>query len=174
MAIKSLAQKADETAQGVEETTSAGGAPVKKQSKAQSFDDVPVGSEVKDGKYEAILAEMILQEPKEGKGQSVRCTIVIASEDYRGEKITFWYKIFEDDKQEVAAGGAKFFKKTCATIGYPVTLDTIEEVCETVTNEKPGVLIQKKTNEGFDNVYINGLIEDSPCLRATYDGGFLN
>jgi len=177
MAIKSLANQVDENAEGVEmETKTPGGAPPaqKKASKAQSFDDVPLGSDVKDGKYEAVVKAFVLQDPIEGKGQSVRFTIVIASEDYRGEEITGWFKIFEDENQEVAAKGAKFFKKTCVILGHPVTADTIDEVCQIITEEQPGVLIQKKTNDGFDNVYFNGLIEDSPAIRATHEAGYLN
>lgn len=177
MAIKSLAQKADAIEEGVEMTTTTpGGAPEKPkaQSKAKSFDEVSEGSDVKDGKYEAIVKEFILQDPIEGKGQSVRFTVVIASEDFRGESITGWFKIFEDQDQEVAAKGAKFFKKACTILGYTVTQANLEEVCEQITQDQPGVLIQKKTNEGFDNVYFNGLIEDSPAIRATHDAGFLN
>lgn len=141
-------------------------------SKAKSFDDVAEGSDVPDGKYEAIIKQFVLQDLDPEKGQSVRFTVVMASEDVRGEEITGWFKILNPD--ESAAGGAKFFKRTVAMLGYEnIKLADIEECCEQITKDQPGVAIQKKTNQGFDNVYFNGYIEDSPAIRATHEGGFL-
>lgn len=184
---QSLANQVDENATGVEMTTSTPGSaeqPLEgsvapKKSRAADFDAIPdSGSGVPDGKYEAIIKEFVYQDPIEGKGQSVRHTVIIASENQRGEEITNWFKVFEDHEQSVPAGGAKFFKQTCAMLGHPVTKDTIAEVCEAISNGQIGVLIQKKTNKvngvNYENIYYNGLIEDSPAIRATIEGGFLN
>lgn len=157
--------------EGVEQSTHTPGG--QKTSKAKSFDETSTGSDVPDGKYEAIIKDMVYQEP-DAKGRSVRFTVVFASEQVRGEEITNWFRILEPD-QETAAQGAKFFKRAMAVLGYKdIKLADIEEACDEITKDNPGVLVQKKNNEGFDNVYINGLIEDSPAIRATYDEGHLN
>lgn len=149
-----------------EQETTGGGGGVK--SKAQAFDEVsPGGGAVPAGKYEAVLKEAVLQDPDD-KGQSARFKVLIASENYMGEELTWWNKIFDVD--ENPTGGVKFLKQTLAKLGYPdVTFDDLESVFEELTNDHPGCAIQVKINEGYTNVYINGLIEDSPAIRALHE-----
>lgn len=146
-----------------DDTTGGGGV----RSKADAFDSVTTGANVKEGKYEAVLKEMVLQEADE-KGQSVRFKCVIASENAFGEELANWFKIF--DANEEPMPGIKFLKIALAKLGHQqFSFDDLEAICEELTEEKPGMAIQVKVNDGFTNVYINGLIEDSPAIRALHE-----
>lgn len=145
----------------------------KKASKHKSFDEVPAqGSGIPDGKYTAIIYEMILQPADSEKGESVRFKVMIADDDYQGEEITGWWKLWNDDQRDDVAGGAQFFKRCMAMLEKRVTQANIAEICEEVNEEKPGVAIQKKTNGNFENVYFNGVLDDDAptiaSLRANH------
>lgn len=133
-------------------------------SEADLFDSQKAAGQVDPGKYEALITELVLQD-KDEKGRSVRIKYEIASEgEMRGEQATQWYKIF--DEQGQPARGAQFLKKDLAVLGYPdVKFKELEEVFEEIVEKQLGVLIQVKLNQGYTNVYLQGLSEGSDVIE---------
>lgn len=129
-------------------------------SKADAFKRAKATGSVSAGKYIAVIDEFVLQKPDE-KGQSARIKYKIVTEgDDQGQTVTQWYKLFEAD--ESPARGLEFLKKDLLILGHDdVEFDDLENVFEEITGEHPGVAITVKHNEGFINVYLQGLVEDS-------------
>lgn len=133
--------------------------------KSSAFDSVRPQGKVDDAKYEAIISELVLQDPDE-KGQSVRLKYEIASAgDFRGVEVTQWYKVFEADG-ETPGKGASFLKKDLAVLDYEdVKFDDLEEVFEEIVEKNIGVVIQVKNNGAFVNAYLQGLAEGSDIIK---------
>jgi hypothetical protein len=134
------------------------------KSKADLFDQTKAQGAIDAGKYVALISEMVLMEPNE-KGQSVRVEYEIATEgEFRGQKVTQFYKIFEAD--ESVGKGAAFLKKDLAVLGYSdVSFADLEEAFNTIVEQNVGVNVTVKHNEQFTNVYINSLCEDSSIVE---------
>jgi hypothetical protein len=132
-------------------------------SEADLFDSTKAAGSIEPGKYEAVIGELVLQD-KDEKGRSVRIKYEIASEgEMRGEQATQWYKIFDEHGQP--AKGSQFLKKDLAVLGYPdVKFKELEEVFEEIVEKDLGVLIQVKLNQGYTNVYLQGLAEGSETI----------
>jgi hypothetical protein len=136
----------------------------KSMSESALFDATKAAGNVEPGKYEALIKELVLQ-PKDEKGRSVRIKYEIASPgDNQGETATQWYKIF--DENGAPGKGAQFLKKDLAVLGYSdVKFADLEEAFEEIVEKELGVLIQVKLNQGFTNVYLQGLAEDSQIIE---------
>jgi hypothetical protein len=132
-------------------------------SEADLFDSTKAMGVIEPGKYEALISELVLQD-KDEKGRSVRIKYEIASEgEMRGEQATQWYKIFDEAGQP--AKGAQFLKKDLAVLGYAdVKFKELEEVFDEIVEKQLGVLIQVKLNQGYTNVYLQGLSEGSDVI----------
>jgi hypothetical protein len=132
-------------------------------SKAHAFDSQKPQGAVDGGKYVGLLAEMVLGKEDE-KGQSARAVYEIASEgEFRGQKLTQFYKLFEADKS--VGKGVAFLKKDLAVLGYEdVKFGDLEAVFEEIGSQNIGCNITVKQNGQFTNVYLNGVTEDTAVL----------
>ena len=134
------------------------------QSKADLFNQTRPQGAIDAGKYEAVIAELVLQDEDE-KGQSVRINYEIATDgEFRGQRVAQFYKVFE------ASGGvgkgAAFLRKDLAVLGYDnVEFDDLEDVFEEIVEKNLGVVITVKINAPFTNVYLGGLCEDSDIIQ---------
>lgn len=133
------------------------------QSKAALFDQTKAQGAIDAGKYEAIIAELVLQEEDE-KGQSVRMKYEIATDgEFRGQSLAQFYKLFEANGN--VGKGAAFLKKDLAVLGYDdVAFDDLEQVFEEIVDKNIGVVITVKINGQFTNAYLGGLCEDSDII----------
>jgi hypothetical protein len=131
--------------------------------KADLFDKAKATGAVEPGKYEAIIAEMVLQ-PEDEKGQSVRINVEIATEgEFRGEKLAQFYKCFEANGDP--GKGLNFLKRDLAILGKPdVKFSELEDVFQEIVDAQTAILITVKQNGQYTNVYLNGLCEDSAVI----------
>jgi hypothetical protein len=117
-------------------------------------DDVPIG------KYEAIIRDVVLQEP-DAKGQSARMHFELCSDDFTdANSVTTWFKLQDTDGEPVR-GGLMALKATLAKLGYDPKGDELEAVFEEITNENPGVLI--KISYTTDSNHYQRIQVDSLC-----------
>jgi hypothetical protein len=132
-------------------------------SKADAFDAAKPMGAIDGGKYVALLAEMVLQDPDE-KGQSARVTYEIATEgEFRGQKVTQFYKLFEAD--ETPGKGLQFLKRDLVVLGQPdVKFGDLENVFEELVSQQIGCNVTVKQNGQFTNVYLNGITEDTSVI----------
>lgn len=130
---------------------------------AAAFDNTKAQGQVEGGKYEALLADMVLQ-PKNDQGQSVRAEYEIADEgDYRGVKVAQFYKIIEANGD--AGKGAAFLKKDLVVLGFPdVSYGALKECFEEIKDKELAVHVTIKQNGAYTNVYLNGLAEGSDVV----------
>lgn len=161
---KSAASKVDATATETQSAPSNEGA----RSKADRFDQVADGK-FDNGKFEARVEELVLQDFNEEKGQSVRVKYRLATGKQTGEELTNWFKIFnaaeDENEATVCEGGVKMLRNALAKMGYKDwKFSDLADICDEVSDDHPGVSIQIKNNEGFVNAYVQGLVDDSPAL----------
>ena len=138
--------------------------PAKTGGLAAAFDNAKQAGDVPAGKYEALLVEAVLQDPNE-KGQSARIAYEIATGDPAGERVTQFYQLMTADEEP--GRGAAFLKRDLAILGMKdVTGMELENAMEVLTENKPGVVIQVKHKDGYQNVYLQGLAEGSDELES--------
>lgn len=115
-----------------------------------SFSNVP------DSDYVGDLKEMKLTEAKkEPHRLQVETTIEIADGDYIGKTV----KRFDGVEDEQGMG---YFKNICEVIGFDIPDDMNlwqEAMDEFIANNKDLFNITTKSNNGYTNVYINGVSE---------------
>lgn len=130
---------------------------------ADAFDKTKAQGAIDPGKYDALIAELVLQD-KDEKGQSVRMKYEIATDgDFRGQSVAQFYKILEADG--LAGKGAAFLKKDLAILGYPdVKYADLETAFEEIVQKEMGVVITVKQNGTFTNCYLGGVSEDSEVV----------
>jgi hypothetical protein len=140
----------------------------KKSALDRAFDSVPLTNNadtIPKGTYEAILAAATLQEQKENVGQSVRFNFELVDPDYSdGNKLVDWRRII-DKEGEVAEVGLRILRQELAKLGYEPTDEAeLVEVCEHITEEKPGVEIkvfyQEAKGVTYQHVNIVGPLEE--------------
>ncbi len=130
------------------------------------FDSVKPQGKVDDGKYDAVIRELVLQPFDPAKGRSVRLKVTIADEgDFQGAEAVQFYKIIEADKS--AGKGAAYLKADLAKLGYEdVRFADMEKVFDEIVENKTGILCTVKNNPPYTNVYVNALAEDSEVIAA--------
>ena len=134
------------------------------ESLADIFDKAKAQGQIDEGKYEALIKELVLQ-PADEKGQSVRIKYHIISEgEFQGQELAQFYKIITDDKKP--GPGLGFLKRDLAVLGQQdVKFGDLENVFEEIVNdEQLGVLITVKQNMAFTNAYLNGIIPDAEIV----------
>lgn len=133
-------------------------------SKADAFDNAKAQGAVDNGKYDAVISELVLQDADE-KGQSVRIKYKIATDgDFVNQELAQFYKCFEAD--ESPGKGLAFLKKDLAILGYDdVKFNELEQVFEEIVEKRMGVVITVKQNGQFTNCYLGGLCEDSTVVE---------
>lgn len=134
----------EEEAAPVSKRKPLGGKVAKKVSNlADVFDSVPMSNNATDvptGKYEAIIRDVVLQEP-DAKGQSARMHFELCDPDFaEANSVTTWFKIL-DANGEPVRGGVIALKTTLAKLGYEPAGDEIEECFEEITGDNPGVIL---------------------------------
>lgn len=142
----------DEVDEGEEEAIPKKGAALlpkkatgKKNLLAAAFDRIPLtnnADEIPAGTYEAIVRDIVLQEP-DNKGQSVRIHFELCNPEFKetGNSITQWFKIV-DARGESVDGAIRALKAALAKLGYEPSGEELEECFEQITDEKPGVLVK--------------------------------
>lgn len=145
-----------------------GGGEEQVMDKSALFNKAKAAGQVDNGRYEGIIAELVLQ-PEDEKGQSVRVKYEIATDgDFRGESVTQWYKIFEANGTQ--GKGLGFLKRDLTMLGYPdVDFDSLEDAFEEIVDKNTAVVFQVKQNGNFTNVYLQGLCEDSDVIAEYLD-----
>ena len=131
------------------------------------FDKAKAQGQVRDGKFEAIIRELVLQPVDKEKGQSVRMKYHIISEgDEQGSEVTQWYGI--RTPENTPGPGLGFLKRDLAVLGYQdVRFGDLEEIFQAITeNQELGVLITVKNNPPFTNAYLNGMMPEADDVLA--------
>jgi hypothetical protein len=133
------------------------------QSRADAFDAAKPQGQIDGGKYVALIAEMVLQDPDD-KGQSARVKYEIATEgEFRGADVTQFYKLFEADGS--VGKGAAFLKRDLAVLGHAdVKFGDLEETFEEIVNDQVGCNVTVKQNGQWTNVYLDGVTEDTSVI----------
>lgn len=139
---------------------------------ADVFDRAKPQCKVDDGKYDAIIRELVLQDMKDNK-QLVRIKYHIISEgEFQGQEIAQFYGILQIVNGKNQAGpGLGFLKRDMAILGFnEPTLGELKQIFDEITNnEELGVMITVKTNttnQGvFTNAYLNGIMPESDSVK---------
>lgn len=142
----------------------------KRSSFASAFDETPPatgmsGSDVPPGKYEAIITYAALKDEND-KGQAVLIKYEIADEgDSQGKTLHSYYTVF--DKSGGVGKGMGFLRRDLAKLGYSdLSGEQVEEALEEVAKDQLGVAITVKVKDGWTNVYLDGIVEDSEIIDA--------
>jgi hypothetical protein len=122
-----------------------GGTSSRKDAITKAFANTPLSNNEEDlpkGLYDAILSELVLQDFEDGKGQFVRTKYELCTPDFEGRIIPQWWKILDKDGKPIEFP-FQMMKEALAKLGYnPKDYDELQEVCEEVTDQKPGVSIK--------------------------------
>ena len=145
-----------------------GGAPTHFANTSDAYNSVTAGgasSELKPGKYEAVVFNAVLEEPSE-RGQSIRLNFALADEQFGGrEMFPSWYKLFNPD-QSPNMGGIRAWKDTVTRLGYDssIPFDEVPQLLETIADDKPGVVINVKYRDWqgrkLMNIFVEGLCDN--------------
>lgn len=116
----------------------------KKSALAAAFDRIPLtnnADQIPAGTYEAIIRDIVMQEP-DAKGQSVRVHFELCASEFEdGNNITSWFKIVDSEGESVD-GGIRALKQSLAKLGYEVSGVELEECFDEISKEKPGVVLK--------------------------------
>jgi hypothetical protein len=131
---------------------------------ANAFSSIPLSNNADDvptGKHEAIVSDIVIQEPGE-KGTSARVKYELCEEEFSGKnELTTWFKLL-DEEMEPHEVGFRMFRGMLAKLGYePESPEELEEVVAEVKKDRPGVLISvsySKDYPDFPRVKVEG-----PC-----------
>jgi len=126
----------------------------KKWKKARKDAENMGKSQVEDGRYVAKLVEV-----KPGKSQAGRDQIVFTYKILEGKPKGKKVSSFEGIETEK---NLMFLANKISKFGYEVPEDATEivDVVEELQKEKPTCRIRVKDNDGFANVYLDGLVDE--------------
>jgi hypothetical protein len=114
------------------------------------------------GRYEAILNEVTVLEPKES-GLFIRAEFIIADPDPQlmGRKHTVPFQMLQEDLRTPGAWGPSFYHQMMAKLGYPQDNRGADARAE-ISEQKPGVYLKiaPGKREGFVNTTVEGRFED--------------
>jgi hypothetical protein len=135
----------------------------------QGYDSIKPGSsssEIPQGRYEAIVRGVTMQEPND-HGQSIRVNFEICSDAFAGTSVPTWFKIYQPDGT-IVPFAVELWKRMLARLGYEDVLESeLPQLLDQISADMPGAVIkvsyQKSKKDG--NTYQRVEV-DQPCDNA--------
>lgn len=119
------------------------------------------------GQYNALITEIQATRDDEGVKETVyiECTITDDSDPGKTARIYFNFS----DVEGKEGSGMPFFKSALKMLGFDEELkswDHLQEVCASVVEQQPWVIIDVKQKGKYTNIYLNSVPEDQDSKPA--------